>query len=71
MERSFIVEVPKVFGVPITNKCHLRCGFCFNSDEIFKTATHMPLDEFKLIIDWAVSQHVRFIDLTQIGRAHV
>jgi Radical SAM superfamily len=70
MEQTFTVAVPKVFGVPITDKCHLRCHFCFNTDERFASATHMDLDEFKRIIDWAASQHIEFIDLTPtVGEA--
>ena len=70
MEQTFTVDVPKVFGVPITDKCHLRCHFCFNNDERFSTANHMALDEFKRIIDWAVSQQIEFIDLTPtVGEA--
>lgn len=70
MEQTFSVDVPKVFGIPITDKCHLRCHFCFNSDERFSKSTHMSLDDFKRIVDWAVSQQIRFIDLTPtVGEA--
>lgn len=70
MESTFSVNVPKVFGVPITDKCHLRCTFCFNSDERFATSTHMDISDFRRIIDWAISQNIEYIDLTPtVGEA--
>lgn len=70
MEQVLKLDVPKVFGIPITDKCHLRCNFCFNTDDRFASATHMDLDEFKRIVDWATSQGIRFIDITPtVGEA--
>lgn len=66
----FKLDIPKVFCVPVTTKCHLRCSFCFNSDEFYSTAEHQSLEEFKGIIDWLVSQKVEYIDITPaVGEA--
>lgn len=70
MESSFKLDIPSVFGIPITDKCHLRCVSCFNTDERFNTSKHMDIDDFKKIVDWAVSQNVEYIDLTPtVGEA--
>lgn len=70
MESSFKVEVPDIFGIPITDKCHLRCSFCFNNDARFTTSDHMSLADFKRIVDWAVTQGIKYIDLTPtVGEA--
>ena len=62
--------VPKVFCVPITDKCHLRCDFCFNSDEYFSSAKHMAIEDFKRIVDWLISQGITQIDITPaVGEA--
>lgn len=69
MER-FSVDIPKVFGIPITDRCHLRCRSCFNSDERFQESTHMEFDDFTRIVDWALNQGVEYLDLTPtVGEA--
>jgi hypothetical protein len=70
VESSFKLDIPKVFGIPITDKCHLRCVSCFNTDERFNIAKHMDIDNFKRIVDWAVSQKIEYLDLTPtVGEA--
>lgn len=70
MESSFKLEVPKVFGIPITDKCHLRCISCFNTDERFNISKHMNIEDFKKIVDWAVEQKIEYLDLTPtVGEA--
>jgi len=64
MENSFKLDIPSVFGIPITDKCHLRCVTCFNSDERFNISKHMSLDDFKKIVDWAITQNIEYLDLT-------
>jgi|SaaInlV_165m_DNA_1040744.scaffolds.fasta_scaffold02697_5 hypothetical protein len=66
----FSLKIPKMMCVPITDKCHLRCGFCYNSNDYFKTAKHMDIDEFKDIVDWLISEGISYIDITPaVGEA--
>jgi MoaA/NifB/PqqE/SkfB family radical SAM enzyme len=70
VESSFKLEVPRVFGIPITDKCHLRCISCFNTDERFNISKHMNIEDFKKIVDWAVEQKIEYLDLTPtVGEA--
>lgn len=70
MASTFQVDVPKMFGIPITDKCHLRCVSCFNTDERFETAKHMDIKDFKRIVNWVLDQGIEYVDLTPtVGEA--
>ena len=60
------IDVPEKFGIPLTEKCHLRCGFCMNNSDIFKRGKHMSLGDFKEIVNWLTDQGVKKVDLTPI-----
>lgn len=62
--KSKKVSRPERFGVPITEKCHMRCHFCFNTDSYFENGKHLDINIFKNIIDWLIKEGVRKIDLT-------
>ncbi len=66
----FRLDVPEMMCVPITDRCHLRCTFCYNTDEYYKTAKHMNIDEFKDIVDWLIREGITHIDITPaVGEA--
>lgn len=60
------ISRPKKIGVPLTEKCHLRCHFCFNSDQFFEKGKHLDFNEFKRIVDWLVLEGIRIVDLTPV-----
>lgn len=70
LKRERCLMLPKMFGVPITERCHLRCHFCFNSDEYFKESKHMELEDFKNIVNWLIENNIKHIDITPtVGEA--
>ena len=66
MKKNEFLQVPDKFGIPITEKCHLRCFFCANNSLFFKEGRHLSLLDFKKIVDWLTSQGVRKLDLTPV-----
>lgn len=57
---------PDIFGIWLTQKCPLRCTFCPNSDEYFKTGAVMSLDVFKSKVQQIIQSKIEYIDLTPI-----
>ncbi len=53
-------------GIWITEKCPLRCSFCENSDDYFKNAKNMSLENFKLKVNDVVKNNIEIIDLTPL-----
>ena len=60
------MKIPKKFGIWITQQCPLRCTFCANSDQYYKSGTVMPLKTFKRKVNEIVESGVSVIDLTPI-----
>ena len=60
------MKIPEKFGIWITQRCPLRCSFCANSDQYFKSGSVMSLKTFQEKVDEIVESGVSVIDLTPI-----
>lgn len=60
------ISKPSKVGVPLTEKCHLKCGFCLNNEQLFREGKNLEFNKFKEIIDWLISEGIRKVDLTPI-----
>lgn len=59
-----MIEIPKTFTINITNKCNLRCNFCFNSDDYYKNGYFMDFETFKKSLNYLKENNISNIDLT-------
>lgn len=60
------MKKPDKFGIWITQKCPLRCGFCENGDDYFKSGKIMTKDMFEDKVKDIISAGIKVVDLTPI-----